>query len=105
MSEVNLITFSNNYDELDHLLNNVKLMEPNSDNNGGNDNSKLHGSLVLLFATVRSSTDVPHSETWGGATEYGKMGKVLVSDQPLPPTTCAEQGESPANVTTKTAVS
>ena len=46
-----------NDDELDHLLENVKLID--------NDKFNLHGSQihVPLFATVRSPTNLPCSET------------------------------------------
>ena len=62
MSEVDRIMYSDDNDQLDHLLNNVQLMEQNSDDDGGNNKSNLHGSQVPLFTTVRSPTDVSHSE-------------------------------------------
>ena len=56
-------TYSDNDEELDHLLQNVKLMEPDSDDDdGGNKDYNVHGSQVPLFATVRSPTDLPRSE-------------------------------------------
>ena len=58
------ITNSDDDQELDHLSQNVKLMEPDSDDDdGGNEDYNVHGSQVPLFATVRSPTDLPRSET------------------------------------------
>ena len=64
MSTVNEITYIDDDAKLDHLLENVKLIEPDSDqDDGGNDMSNVHGSQVPLFATVQSPTDLPRSET------------------------------------------
>ena len=60
------ISFSDDDDEeLDHLLQHVKLMGPDSgdDDDGGNEDCNVHGSQVPLFATVRSPTDLSQCET------------------------------------------
>ena len=58
------ITYSDNDKELDHLLQNVKLMGPDSDDedDGGNEDYNMHGSQVPLFATVRSPADLARNK-------------------------------------------
>ena len=74
--EVGRITFSDDDEELDRLLQNVKLMVPDSgdDDDGGNEDSNVHDSQVSLFATVRSPTDISRSET-GLAPGEGSNGE------------------------------
>ena len=74
--EVGRITFSDDDEELDRLLQNVKLMVPDSgdDDDGGNEDSNVHDSQVSLFATVRSPTDLSRSET-GLAPGEGSNGE------------------------------
>ena len=57
MSGVNVYSSCEDDDELHQLLKNVQLVEPDSD--GGSDTSRLHGSQVPLFATVRFPTAEP----------------------------------------------
>ena len=88
MSEVKEITYSDDDSELDQLLDKVNLMEPDSDydDDGGNDVINVHGSQVLLFATVRSPTDVPLiSETGlapGEERRKAKLGRSMPATSP-----------------------
>ena len=55
MLEVNV--HSSHNDKLDQLLNNLQLVEPETDSNGSNDNnSSVNASQVPLFVTVRPPT-------------------------------------------------
>ena len=56
MSEVDQITYSDDNDQLDHLLNNVQLMEPHSDDDGGNHKS----NFAWLSGTVVCDRPVSH---------------------------------------------
>ena len=47
---------------MDWLLNNVQLVEPEADSDGGN-NSNVNASRVPLFVTVGPATDEPRSWT------------------------------------------
>ena len=69
-------TYSDDDEELDHLLQNVKLMGPGSgdDDDGGNEDHNVHCSQVPLFATVRSPTNLSLSET-GLAPGEGSDGE------------------------------
>ena len=50
-------------DQLDQLLENVQLVEPESDSGNVNNNTLHDGSQVSLFKTVRPPTDeAPSSE-------------------------------------------
>ena len=56
MLEVNVHSSYN--DKLDQLLNNLQLVEPETDSNGSNDNnSSVNASQVPLFVTVRPPTE------------------------------------------------
>ena len=78
MSEVDIYASCED-DELDQLLKNVVLEEPESD--GGNVMDRLHDSQVSLFATVRSPTDEPLSGA-GLAPDEGSHGERLDEGDP-----------------------
>ena len=75
-SEIKEPTFSDDDPELDSLLERVKLMEPDSDDedDGGNDTMNMHDSQVSLFATVRSPTEEPLISDTGLAPDDGGNG-------------------------------
>ena len=87
------ITYSDDDEEHDHLLQNVKLMEPDSggDDDGGNKVYNVHCSQVPLFATVRSPTNLLRSET-GLPPGKGSDGERRNGGRPLPATSpCSQQ--------------
>ena len=71
-------------DELDRLLNNIQLNEPDPDLDGGNINnySSVNASQVPLFLTVGPPTEEPVGGTSLAPKDEGILREVHASDQP-----------------------